>query len=90
MVQCPPRGSGVHETLEENPLALGAAALAVGAVIGYALPRTHVEDVLMGDARDAVIQRAGTVTNDVASGVGTFAEKTAGGVEELLSVDGAK
>ncbi len=46
------------EYLEENPLALGALAVAVGAAVGFAIPSTRYEGKLMGDARENVIQRA--------------------------------
>ncbi|HET6982539.1 MAG TPA: DUF3618 domain-containing protein [Myxococcaceae bacterium] len=44
--------------MDENPLALGAVALAGGTAIGLALPRTQKEDRLMGSARDTVVDRA--------------------------------
>ncbi len=76
---------GFQTTLEENPLALGAAAALVGAVIGYALPRTHKEDELMGSMRDEVLQRAETATHDAAGMVGKFAEKSLETAKGLLS-----
>ncbi len=39
-------------TLEEQPLVLGALAMAVGTAIGAALPSTRTEDELMGEHRD--------------------------------------
>ena len=44
--------------LEENPLALGALAVAVGAAVGFAIPSTRYEGKLMGDAREQLMQRA--------------------------------
>jgi hypothetical protein len=49
---------GAERMYEENPLAVGAAAIAVGAMVGLALPRTEREDELMGSARDRLIQQA--------------------------------
>jgi ElaB/YqjD/DUF883 family membrane-anchored ribosome-binding protein len=46
------------ETMRENPLAFGAVALAVGAMVGMALPRTSREDDLMGEARDILLAQA--------------------------------
>jgi ElaB/YqjD/DUF883 family membrane-anchored ribosome-binding protein len=48
---------GLNSILEEQPLVLGAIGLAVGAVIGAALPSTDQEDRLMGEARDKAIAR---------------------------------
>ena len=46
------------EYLEENPLALGAIAVAVGAAVGFAIPSTRYEGKLMGEARENLVQRA--------------------------------
>ena len=46
------------EYLEENPLALGALAVAVGAAVGFAIPSTRYEGQLMGEARENLMQRA--------------------------------
>lgn len=44
--------------LEENPLALGALAVAVGAAVGFAIPSTQYEGRLMGEARENLMERA--------------------------------
>jgi hypothetical protein len=49
---------GIESTLRENPLALGAVAIAIGAAIGLALPHTRVEDQWMGDTKERLINRA--------------------------------
>jgi Protein of unknown function (DUF3618) len=49
---------GFLDTLDEQPLVLGAIGLAVGAVLGSALPSTEREDRLMGDTRDRLKHRA--------------------------------
>ncbi len=55
-------GTVAHErydqVLEENPLALGALAVALGAAIGFAIPSTHYEGQLMGEARENLVSRA--------------------------------
>lgn len=48
----------VGRWMEDNPVALGAVALAAGTAIGLALPRTEKEDRLLGSARDMVVDRA--------------------------------
>jgi hypothetical protein len=40
------------QTMEENPLAVGATILTLGAIAGFALPSTRKEDSLMGETRD--------------------------------------
>jgi ElaB/YqjD/DUF883 family membrane-anchored ribosome-binding protein/predicted XRE-type DNA-binding protein len=53
------------ETLEENPLALGAVALAIGAAFGFSIPSSRFEGRLMGDARDQVMERAQVAAGDL-------------------------
>lgn len=48
----------LQEMIEENPLAVGAAAAVLGAAIGLALPATERENELMGEARENAMQRA--------------------------------
>lgn len=45
-----------ERTLEENPLALGAIALAVGAVAGLSIPITSYENQWMGETRESLVQ----------------------------------
>ena len=44
--------------LEENPLAVGAVALALGAAVGMAIPATRYEGKLMGQARQDLLSKA--------------------------------
>jgi len=44
--------------INENPLAVGAAAFALGAVVGLAIPATRYEGELMGEARDELLKKA--------------------------------
>jgi len=47
----------IDRLLDDAPLAVGAAALAIGAAIGLALPTTSRERELMGDAREQLVDR---------------------------------
>ncbi|RYG71664.1 hypothetical protein EON77_12785 [bacterium] len=60
---------GLQHTFETNPLALGAVALAVGAAVGFALPRTANEDALMGETRDHVLGNATHMAHDAAESI---------------------
>ncbi len=44
--------------IEENPLAVGAVALAIGAAVGFSIPSTRYEGELMGEARQNLLQKA--------------------------------
>jgi ElaB/YqjD/DUF883 family membrane-anchored ribosome-binding protein len=55
-------GSAAYDTydhyINENPLAVGAAAFALGAVVGLAIPSTRYEGELMGETRDELLRKA--------------------------------
>jgi ElaB/YqjD/DUF883 family membrane-anchored ribosome-binding protein len=44
--------------IEENPLAVGAVALALGAAVGMSIPSTRFEGELMGETRNNLMQKA--------------------------------
>lgn len=62
--------------LEENPLAVGAVALAVGAAVGLMIPSTQTESRLVGEYRDDLVQKAG----DMARGALDKVQQMAGDV----------
>ena len=49
---------GFNTLLRDNPLALGAIGIAVGALLGAALPTTEPENRLMGDTSDRLAEKA--------------------------------
>jgi gas vesicle protein len=50
----------------ENPLAMGAATIALGMAVGLAAPRTHAETKLVGDVRDKVVDRVSEKASETA------------------------
>lgn len=62
-------GSSARQTydnyLEENPLALGAVAMALGAAVGMAIPSTQYEGELMGNARQELMDKAQTTATSL-------------------------
>ena len=44
--------------VRQYPLAVGAAAVLIGASLGMAVPETERENELMGEARDTALERA--------------------------------
>lgn len=70
--------NGLEEFVHENPLAAGALAIGVGALVGGLLPSTHMEDEMMGEARDKVVHRA----QDAAQETMEHAKEAAGRVAE--------
>ena len=51
-------GKTIFETIEQNPLLVAGVGLLVGGLIASALPRSDLEDDLIGDASSAVKRRA--------------------------------
>jgi hypothetical protein len=51
-------GKTLLETIEQNPLVVAGVGLLVGALIASALPRSDIEDGLIGDASSSVKKRA--------------------------------
>lgn len=68
---------------EQQPLVAGALALAVGAAVGAALPRTDVEDDMMGEQSDALFREAERVYREERDKAARVAEAT---VEEAKTV----
>jgi ElaB/YqjD/DUF883 family membrane-anchored ribosome-binding protein len=59
--------------VEDNPLAVGAIAVAVGAVIGMALPETQTEQRILGPAAEKAISTAEQTASDAAQQLETAA-----------------
>jgi ElaB/YqjD/DUF883 family membrane-anchored ribosome-binding protein len=51
--------------LEENPLAVGAVALAVGAAVGLAIPATRYESEYMGEYSSQLLDKAQNAAGDL-------------------------
>jgi ElaB/YqjD/DUF883 family membrane-anchored ribosome-binding protein len=67
----------VDDWVHDNPLAAGAIAVAVGAVIGLAMPRTDVEDRAMGGTRDQAWAKARDVAANLKDNVTTRVQAVA-------------
>ena len=48
---------GFQQTLRENPLALGALAIGIGAAVGFVVPETSKENEVMGETRDNLMEQ---------------------------------
>ena len=76
-------GGLLQQALSDNPLAVGAAALVLGAVVGLVVPQTQQEHHLMGPARDRLVARAQDTAQEVAERVQTTAQETVQKMEHV-------
>jgi len=65
----------LDRTLYENPLAVGAVALGIGAAVGFAVPGTRQENQLMGEARDTLVERVQETAHEVQDKVQRVAQE---------------
>lgn len=61
--------SALDNFVTDNPLAVGAIALAVGAAIGMSVPASEIENRTMGDARDRAWERASKAATEIKDNV---------------------
>ena len=72
------------QAIQENPLAVGAVALAIGAAVGLALPQTQRENQLLGEARDTLVERAQDLAQETIGKVQSVASEAQGSVQESM------
>lgn len=58
-------GSGLNTLVREQPLVLGALAVATGALLGAAVPMTAYEDRIAGPLRDQALSKAAQKVREV-------------------------
>ncbi|WP_424813170.1 DUF3618 domain-containing protein [Roseococcus sp. YIM B11640] len=74
--------SSASGALGTQPLLLGLLGVAAGAALGAALPRTEVEDDLLGDAADAAMERVSETAEQVRAAAGEHLRGAADAVAE--------
>ena len=65
----------VEQAFQDNPLVIGAAALALGLAAGLAIPSTEKEAELVGDTRDELMDKVRDVAEDTKEKVQQVAER---------------
>jgi ElaB/YqjD/DUF883 family membrane-anchored ribosome-binding protein len=74
--------------LEENPFAIGAVALALGAIVGLMLPTTEIEGQYMGEYRENLIQQAQDAAGDLITKAQNVASEVTETVKEEAKAQG--
>jgi len=65
----------LQHVMNDNPLALGAIALGLGAALGFAAPGTRQESQLMGEARDCLMETAQSMAQETQQKVQQVAQQ---------------
>jgi ElaB/YqjD/DUF883 family membrane-anchored ribosome-binding protein len=71
--------------LEDNPLILGAVAIAVGLAVGLLAPPTQKEDAMMGPTRDHLLDQARSIVDNARQAAVESLRSGAGSVKAHLS-----
>lgn len=77
--------SGFERALQENPLAVGIAAIGIGAAVGLAIPSTAKENELMGETRDQLANRAQRQVQEASQRAQRVAQEARNAAEEEAS-----
>jgi hypothetical protein len=76
--------------LREQPLALGAIGVAIGALLAAMAPRTRQEDELMGETRDRLVDQAKEVGKEKVEQAKEVANAVVGTVKNEAKTDSGK
>jgi hypothetical protein len=87
--------SNVSELFREQPLALGAVGIAIGAAIAASLPATDLEASYLGETSDFVKRRAGAIVGEQAERATDISKRVVDAVadearQQGLTADGLK
>ncbi len=82
--------NSLERMMYENPLAVGAIAVGVGAAVGLLLPSTQKEDELMGETRDKLVNKVQSKASDTLEKAEHVAEKAVHEAKEELKSSAEK
>jgi ElaB/YqjD/DUF883 family membrane-anchored ribosome-binding protein len=77
-----------QQMYQQNPLAMGFAAFALGAAVGYMVPETPQENQFMGEARDTLVSQAQSVAQDTMQKVQNVAQEAKGAAQQEAQEQG--
>lgn len=77
-----------QDMVRTNPMGMVAAAVAVGAAVGMALPSTQREDDMLGEARDNLVQQARSTTEETVQKVQRVAEEVRDTAKDEMKNEG--
>jgi ElaB/YqjD/DUF883 family membrane-anchored ribosome-binding protein len=81
-------GERYNNMLQENPMALGIAALAAGAIVGLTLPTTRIEGEYMGEAREHLVDQAKSAAQETVEKIQRVAGEAGHSLKEAAQKEG--
>ncbi|MBA3533877.1 MAG: DUF3618 domain-containing protein [Ardenticatenales bacterium] len=81
-------GTRLEAMMLDNPLLVGALALAVGAGIGLSLPETEIEREFMGEARDNLVQKTRETVSETAQKAQSVVQEAGRAIKEEVQEHG--
>jgi ElaB/YqjD/DUF883 family membrane-anchored ribosome-binding protein len=76
--------------LHENPMAVGAVAVAAGITVGLLLPNTQTEDEWLGETRDQLVEQAKATAKETAKKAQHVAEEAYESAKETVKEEARK
>ncbi len=76
----------LQHTMNTNPMALAAVAVAVGTAVGLALPGTPVENRVMGEARESLVEKVQETASQTIDKVQNVAKEVASTAEDEVKL----
>lgn len=77
----------LQTTMYENPMALGAVALALGTAVGLTLPNTPVENRVMGEARDTLVEKVQETASETLDKVQSVAQEATSAAQDAVKLE---
>ena len=77
-------GQVLSDVIQDEPLILGAACVAVGFAIGSSLPRTSLEDQTLGQTHDKLVEKGREVAQETLEQAGNVAQAAYAAAREEL------
>lgn len=78
----------LQRTMRQNPMAVGAVALGMGAALGLLIPETRQENEWLGEARDRVLHKAQETVQEVGLKAQIVAEEAIGAAKQEAKAQG--
>lgn len=76
----------LQHQMYENPIAIGAVALAIGTAVGLSLPATPVENRVMGEARDSLVEKVQETASETIDKVQSVAQEATSAASDAVKL----